>query len=80
MSIDKAMDNLSKILTEATEDKNSVCYVTENDEETLQVAIETMRKYRKIQDIVKNIQYFGLCVYGSAFIDIRKVVEDGNDR
>jgi len=38
-------------------------------------AISTMRKYQKIQEIVKNTQQ--LCSYGSAFIDIREVIEDG---
>ena len=41
------------------------------------IAINTMCKYQKIEEIVKNTQQ--LCSYGSAFIDIRKVVEDGND-
>lgn len=75
MTIDLAMNNLSGILTEATEDDNSVCYVTEDDAETLRVAISTMQKYQKIEEIVKNTQQ--LCSYGSAFIDIREVVEDG---
>lgn len=38
---------------------------------------EWLRKYQKIQEIVKNTQQ--LCSYGSAFIDIREVVEDGTD-
>lgn len=45
--------------------------------EALDMAVDTMRKYQKIEEIVKNTQY--LCSYGSAFIDIREVVEDGND-
>ena len=54
MSIDLAMNNLSRILTEATEDEDSVCYVTEDDAEKLQVAIETMKKYQNIEDVMKN--------------------------
>ena len=38
---------------------------------------EWLEKYQKIEEIVKNTQQ--LCSYGSAFIDIREVVEDGND-
>ena len=38
---------------------------------------EWLRKYQKIEQIVKNTQQ--LCSYGSAFIDIREVIEDGND-
>lgn len=45
--------------------------------ESLRVAIDTMKKFQKIQEIVKNTQQ--LCSYGSAFIDIREVIEDGND-
>ena len=37
----------------------------------------TMRKYQKIEEIVKNTQQ--LCSYGSAFIDIRKVLKDDKD-
>ena len=44
---------------------------------SLDMAIETMRRYQKIEEIVKNTQY--LCSYGSAFIDIREVIKDGND-
>ena len=43
--------------------------------EFIQTAIETMRKYQQIEQIVKDTQY--LCEYGSAFIDIREVVENG---
>lgn len=39
--------------------------------------VEWLRKYQKIQEIVKNTQQ--LCSYGSAFIDIREVLEDGNN-
>lgn len=45
--------------------------------ESLESAIEVMRKYQKIEQIVKNTQQ--LCSYGSAFIDIREVIEDGKD-
>ncbi len=54
ITIDEAMNNLSGILTEATEDEDSVCYVTKNDAETLQIAIDTMRKYKKIKQILKE--------------------------
>jgi hypothetical protein len=59
ITIDEATNNLNGILTEATEDKDSVCYVTEDDAETLQVAIDTMRKYQKIEEIVKQYKKFG---------------------
>ena len=42
-----------------------------------EMTLTLLHKYQKIQEIVKNTQQ--LCSYGSAFIDIREVVEDGND-
>ncbi len=54
ITIDEAMNNLNGILAEATEDEDSVCYVTKNDSETLQVAIDTMCKYQKIEQILKE--------------------------
>jgi len=74
MSIDLAMNNLSGILTEATEDDNSVCYVTEDDAETLQVAINTMRKYQQIEQILKDIPYGGEATVRR----IQEVIEDGD--
>ena len=49
----------------------------DKDIEAYDTAIDTMRKYQKIEQIVKNTQQ--LCSYGSAFIDIREVVEDGKN-
>ena len=72
MTIDLAMNNLSGILTEATEDDNSVCYVTEDDAETLQVAIDTMKRYQKIAQILKEIPYGGEATVRR----IQEVVED----
>ena len=68
MTIDKTISEL-EILK-----KNTFSYMTANQAFT--TAIETMHKYQKIEEIVKNTQQ--LCSYGSAFIDIREVVEDGN--
>jgi hypothetical protein len=42
--------------------------------QALDMSIDIMRKYQKIQEIVKNTQQ--LCSYGSAFIDIREIIED----
>lgn len=91
MAIDEAMNNLSGILTEATEDEDSVCYVTKNDAETLQVAIDAMHKYQKIEQILQEpciipvgchlLQEPSIIPMGCYPIlkKIREVLEDGND-
>ena len=69
MTIKKAHEILSNGLVNASSE-HEWCMA-------FKMAIEIMCKYQKIQEIVKNTQQ--LCSYGSAFIDIREVVEDGND-
>ena len=49
MTIEDCISKLIEILEEATEDENAVCYVTDVDEPTLKTAIDTMRKYQKIE-------------------------------
>lgn len=71
MSIDEHKEHLLDIMDSMPDDacgdwRDSIAY-----------AIDIMRKYQKIEEIVKNTQQ--LCSYGSAFIDIREVIEDGND-
>ena len=73
MTIDKAISWLLSI----AEHEGEEIQVYDEDVEAIKMGIETMRKYQKIQEIVKNTQQ--LCSYGSAFIDIREVIEDGND-
>lgn len=46
----------------------------DKDIEAYDTAINIMHKYQKIKEIVKNTQQ--LCSYGSAFIDIREVIEN----
>jgi hypothetical protein len=78
MTIDDSISHLSGILTEATEFTNSICYVTEDDAETLQVAIETMRKYQKIQEIINNAKDSdGAVKYNWLYEQITEEVEDG---
>ena len=77
MTIDLAMNNLGEILKEATDGENSVCYVTENDAETLQVAIDIMHKYQKIEEIV---EHWACCGNPSdSMIAISEVLDNGND-
>ena len=49
--------------------------------EALDMAIETMRKYQKIQEIVTNneLEWGNTSVRAKALLDVKKVVEDGNN-
>ena len=49
MTIENSIETLTSILDEATESEDSVCYVTSADAGSLKLAIETMRKYQKIE-------------------------------
>jgi hypothetical protein len=59
----KALKNLKDILAEATMDENSVCYVTGEDKETLEIAIKALEQ----QPCDESIKYFE-----SNDIDIQK--------
>ena len=77
MTIDNCISKLTEILEEATEDENAVCYVTDVDEPTLKMAIDTMRKYEKIEQILSdwiNDDSVGMSDYWMG--RIKEVVED----
>ena len=44
MTVSEAIKELNMILEEATEDENSVCYVTSCDKEPLEMAIQSLKK------------------------------------
>lgn len=73
MTIDEAISWLLSIAEHEGED----IPIYDTDVEAIKMGIDIMRKYQKIEQIVKNTQQ--LCSYGSAFIDIREVIEDGKD-
>lgn len=78
MSIDEAIEynkNL-KMYMEISDRQDTYKFLEENHV-ALDIAISIMHKYQKIEEIVKNTQQ--LCSYGSAFIDIREVLEDGDN-
>ena len=66
ITIDKTISEL-EILK-----KNTFSYMTANQAFT--TAIDTMRKYKKIQEIVANTDNNGLIGR-----QVREVIEDGND-
>ena len=73
--IDESIKELSKWRKDLNYDNGDYCYGDDTTKHSLDVAIDIMRKYQKIKEIVKNTQQ--LCSYGSAFIDIREVIENG---
>ena len=77
IDIDESIKELSKWRKDLNYDNGDYCYGDDTTKRSLDVAIDTMRKYQKIQEIVNNTQQ--LCSYGSAFIEIREVIKDGND-
>lgn len=83
MTIDNADKLLSVITATITEDDD--CFTIEDEnlqvfKETLLTAIDTMRKYEKIVEIVKEWREVGLD-YDScdAMDNIERVIEDGNE-
>ncbi len=75
IDIDGSIKELSKWRKNLNYDNGDYCYGDDITKYSLDIAVYTMRKYQKIEEIVKNTQQ--LCSYGNAFIDIREVIEDG---
>lgn len=63
-------------------DNCDLCYEQGNmgeQKETLKYAVEIMRKYQMIQEIYKRFQKDGNYYHHVAWLDVMKVLEDGND-
>ena len=79
MSIDEAMANLSMYsVDEYGNAYTSTWYkgIVEDMENSFELAIDTMRKYQKIEEIVND--RYGKPVF-KTLDEVIKVVEDGND-
>ena len=74
MTIDEAIHD-TEVMKEYLE------YQDEPRSEGLGVAIEIMRKYQKIREIVTNneLEWGNASVRANAFLEVKKVVEDGKD-
>ena len=60
--------------------KYVVKYWKDRDVEAIETAIDTMHKYRKIQEIINNAKDSdGAVKYNWLYEQIREVAEDGND-
>lgn len=77
MSIDDSIENI--LLLKKLEDSLGNISGNTNSvtSQSLECAIETMRKYQKIQEIVQSKTT--RVSYDIGFRQIKKVVEDGND-
>lgn len=53
------------------------CY-TPQAKDARDVAIDTMRKYQKIQEIYERFQKDGSYYHHMAWLDVMEVLEDGN--
>ena len=63
---------------EALSDCNYIGSLSGEDIESLEMAIDTIRKYQKIQEIVSSKTT--RLSYEDGFRQIKEVVEDGNDK
>lgn len=80
MTIEDCISKLIEILEEATEDENAVCYVTDVDEPTLKMVIDTMHKYQKIEEAYKkylNDMVTNIYADGKFIKALKEVLEDG---
>ena len=59
IDIDGSIKELSKWRKDLNYDNGDYCYGDDTTRHSLDVAIETMRKYQKIEQIVKQYKKFG---------------------
>ena len=71
MTIDKSISWITESILNMR--KSQLCI---SDKLALKTAIDTMRKYQKIEQIIKDIPYGG----DATVRKIQEVVEDGNDK
>ena len=76
IDIDKSIKELSKWRKDLNYDNGDYCYGDDTTKHSLDVAIDTMRKYQKIEEIVGN---YGFDTSWLCLKKIRKVIEDGNN-
>ena len=71
--------SIENCIKELLINKEDDTYVLGN--ETINFAVDTMRKYQKIVEIVTNneLEWGNASVRANAFLEVKKVVEDGKD-
>ena len=81
ITIDEAIKELSKWRKDLDYDNGDYYYGGDTTEHSLDVALEIMRKYQKIKEIVRwnNAPSPYYKPDGQLFREISEVIEDGND-
>lgn len=71
--------SIENCIKELLINKEDDTYVLGN--ETINFAVDIMRKYQKIAEIVTNneLEWGNASVRANAFLEVKKVVEDGKD-
>ena len=79
IDIDKSIKELSKWRKDLNYDNGDYCYGDDTTKHSLDVAINTMRKYQKIKQIAFPLQFCSTDTLNhEAIMKICEVLEDGN--
>lgn len=78
-NFDGSIKELNKWRKSLDYDNGDYCYGDDITKHSLDVAIETMRKYKKIEQIYQKWNEVNDFTYNQAMSQIGKVLKDGND-
>ena len=81
MALEQKIKTLIELYHYIKGDTHFCGYIEENATQSLETAIETMKKYQKIEEIIRNYDVTWEFHHMKPTIDkIREVLEDGNDK
>jgi len=72
MTENEAIINLKTILEEATNDEDSVCYVTSCDKEHLEMAIQALEKQSMVNEILNELREYSSIGTVEEFKDLKE--------
>lgn len=78
IDIDESIKELSKWRKDLNYDRGDYCYGGTSTKHSLDVAINIIRKYQKIVQIMERTVDDGTCMYDT-LQEIEEVIEDGNE-
>lgn len=81
INIDESIKELSKWRKDLNYDNGDYCYGGDTTEQSLETAIETMRKYQKIEELVEYhmLRYLPKKNKSGFYKDILEVLDNEND-